>query len=291
MFHPEAMRTRPWALRTLNTQLASYTELKHDTVLYAKQPYTGIILCEYPTGFVEPNPAFWLRMQEMATSAATNLARLPVSGGMTVKPNGPAVYVDFAQRQAARVNFLNDFAYHMAVLAGLASKELLQEPFADWEVLYVRGLMNRQDHPYSGPTFDGWYPSLLYKDYGQLFYWMPPNPMGGGGSEDTNGSNQFDPLVTDVHTAPPDAIDGAGGVMHEGTGNPDLLMIAVDSGADRMVYAGPVMSHYEFIIPGPALKRMTDSEWKANFPNAWLPASRTAPPRPDWTRSYLVPKE
>jgi hypothetical protein len=27
---PQAMRTRAWAMRTLNTQLASYTELKHD---------------------------------------------------------------------------------------------------------------------------------------------------------------------------------------------------------------------------------------------------------------------
>ena len=38
---PQAMRTRAWAMRTLNTQLASYTELKHDTVLYAKQPYSS----------------------------------------------------------------------------------------------------------------------------------------------------------------------------------------------------------------------------------------------------------
>src|SRR6266487_1562824 len=37
--YPEAMRTRPWAMKTLNTQLASWTHLRHDTILYAKQSY------------------------------------------------------------------------------------------------------------------------------------------------------------------------------------------------------------------------------------------------------------
>ena len=34
---PEAVRTRAWAMKTLNTQLASWTQLRHDTILYAKQ--------------------------------------------------------------------------------------------------------------------------------------------------------------------------------------------------------------------------------------------------------------
>ena len=168
----------------------------------------------------------------------------------------------------------------MAALETLAWKELVQQPFNDDETTYLRGLMNRQDHPYEGPTFDGWYPSLFYKDYGQAL----PGP-------DSNGSNERAPLVTDVQTAPPDEVDPIGGVLHEGTGNVDLLMIAVDNGPDRMVYAGPVMSHYEFILPGPTLTRLTDSDWQARFPDPpWYPTpSPNPPPRPDWTRSYLVP--
>ena len=105
---PEAMRTRPWALRVLNAQLASYTELKHDTVLYAKQPYTAMILCEYPAGFVEPVPAFWKQVKEMAASAADALERLPASGSMTVTAPDIGfwpIQVDLAQRHDARVNF------------------------------------------------------------------------------------------------------------------------------------------------------------------------------------------
>jgi hypothetical protein len=269
---PEAMRTRAWAMRVLNTQLASYTELKHDTVLYAKQPYTGMITCEYPAGFVEPIPAFWSRMKEMASASAAALERLPAQGNISfMNPEIGLIEIDLAARQTARVNFCRYFAQQMAVLQVLAEKELAQEPFTANETLFIQGLMIRRDRPYLGPTFDGWYPNLFYTDYGQ-------SPMGA----DSNGSNKADPLVTDVHTAPPDTVDPVGGVLHQATGNVDLLMVAVDNGPDRMVYAGPVLSHYEFIVPGPELKRLTDSEWQAKFP-------ATPPPRPEWTRSYLVP--
>jgi len=88
--------------------------------------------------------------------------------------------------------------------------------------------------------------------------------------------------VTDVHTDPPDPILGdPGAVIHEGIGDVHMLLIAVDNGADRMVYAGPVLSHYEF--EQPANTRMTDAQWKSNLRGGQKPSS------PDWTRSYLVP--
>jgi hypothetical protein len=92
----------------------------------------------------------------------------------------------------------------------------------------------------------------------------------------------WDAMVTDVHTDPTDPdVGDPGAVLHEGIGNVHLLMIAVDNGPDRMVYAGPVLSHYEFEMPGTT--RMTDADWKANL------RAGQKPPSPDWTRSYLVP--
>ncbi len=280
---PQAMRTRAWARHTLNTQLASYTELKHDTVLYAAQPYAQAILCEYPTGFVEPVPAFWEQMRLMAGAAAKVIQALPASGTMQVidptfgipvfGANGLPLEVDLAQRKQARLAFCTNFMEQMAALETLATKELQQQPFTDMEVTFIQSLMNDQSRPYFGSAFDGWYPGLFYKDYGQFIY--PPDE-----TQDLNGSNLSDPLVTDIETAVPDVIDPIGGVLHEATGNVDLLVIAVDNGPDKMVYAGPTLSHYEFILPGPNLKRLTDEEWKAS---AW-------PARPDWTTSYLVPK-
>ena len=57
------------------------------------------------------------------------------------------------------------------------------------------------------------------------------------------------------------------------------MIVAVDNGPDRMVYAGPTMSYYEWISPS----RMSDSEWKEKV------ESGQTPDRPSWTRSYLVP--
>jgi hypothetical protein len=70
-------------------------------------------------------------------------------------------------------------------------------------------------------------------------------------------------------------------VVHEGVGNIEFLLLAVDNGKDRMVYAGPVLSHYEFIIPGVA--RQSDAEWRKSL------EAGSAPTRPAWTSAYLAP--
>ena len=57
---------------------------------------------------------------------------------------------------------------------------------------------------------------------------------------------------------------------------------AIDSGEDRMVYAGPVLSHYEFEMAG--VRRKSDSEWGNDLRRGMRP------PRPEWTNGYLVPR-
>ena len=54
--------------------------------------------------------------------------------------------------------------------------------------------------------------------------------------------------MTDVHTDPAEPlVNDPGSVLHEAVGNVHLLMIVVDCGAGSpAVYAGPVLSHYEF---------------------------------------------
>ena len=74
---PEFMRTQPWALKSLNTSLGSWTELRHDTILYAKQSVAaegegG----EEPlsSGYVEPYPAFYTKIAELATELKEGLS-------------------------------------------------------------------------------------------------------------------------------------------------------------------------------------------------------------------------
>jgi hypothetical protein len=66
--YPEFMRTQAWQRRELNTALGSFTELKHDTILYAKQVMAemGGGPSEIPKGYVEPNPEAYARLQALA---------------------------------------------------------------------------------------------------------------------------------------------------------------------------------------------------------------------------------
>jgi hypothetical protein len=66
--YPEFMRTQAWTRRDLNAALGSYTELKHDTILYAKQVMAemGGGPMEQPKGYVEPNPEAYARLQALA---------------------------------------------------------------------------------------------------------------------------------------------------------------------------------------------------------------------------------
>lgn len=53
---PAVTRTEAWSKRMLNTQLGSWAQLRHDTILYAKQSYTAGATCEFPDAYVDPYP-------------------------------------------------------------------------------------------------------------------------------------------------------------------------------------------------------------------------------------------
>jgi len=74
--YPNFMRTQAWQEKELNAALASWTELRHDTILYAKQSYTPPRSSVPPTvtGYVEPVPEFYGRLL-----ALTQMTRLGLS--------------------------------------------------------------------------------------------------------------------------------------------------------------------------------------------------------------------
>ncbi|OLT59632.1 DUF3160 domain-containing protein [Moorena bouillonii] len=246
--YPEAMRTRAWGMKTLNTQLASWTQLRHDTILYAKQSYTGGTLCYYPAGFVEPRPEFWERFEKMAVLAGQLIENTPF----------PERFRKIQQKQT---KFFKNFSQQLTILKEIALKELAQQELTEAQSNFLEKVVEIQRFASGGPTYSGWYPSLFYKK-----------------PED---SDKWDAIVADVHTDVPEPMVGdPGSVLHQGVGNIDLLMIAVDNGKDKMVFAGPVLSHYEFEMP--EVSRKSDSEWKKDIQTGKLP------PRPNWTKSYLV---
>jgi hypothetical protein len=71
--YPAFMQNEAWARKDLHTALSSWTELKHDTILYAKQTMAemgGGGPEELPRGWVEPNPELYARLL-----ALTNMTR------------------------------------------------------------------------------------------------------------------------------------------------------------------------------------------------------------------------
>jgi len=75
--YPTFMQNSAWALRDVNTYLGSWTELKHDTVLYAKQAYAefgGGVDDEIKTlGYVEPRPVAYARLAALMQMTSEGL--------------------------------------------------------------------------------------------------------------------------------------------------------------------------------------------------------------------------
>jgi hypothetical protein len=329
---PQALRTKAWAMKSLNTQLASWSQLRHDTILYAKQSYTGGAACEFPAVLVEPHPTFWTRMREMVErtrqavvglsyEGKTRFAYRPI-GNTTALAEWEALAeldpgaLDEQQRRMLENRFGQGYlsavktrqVAHLARFidalrrveqivqlqrqGGRLSENPLLEAFAC-------DLIQQQIIP-SGCTvvrsYDGWYPQLFYRsilhERNEAFH------------EDT-GVGRFDAIVADVHTDVPSLVHGdPGSVLHEGIGPVNMAFIAVEFEGQPVMFAGPVLSHFEFELIGPP-RRLSDSLWEAAISggepieeplrpewrvqkNEWGNA-RQLPPTPPWTRDYLVP--
>ena len=62
---PAVAKTEAWGERVLAGQLASWAELRHDTLLYVKQSYTNGNSCEFPDAYVDPYPAAFDRLAKL----------------------------------------------------------------------------------------------------------------------------------------------------------------------------------------------------------------------------------
>ncbi len=79
--YPPFMQRAAWQDKELNTALASWTELRHDTILYAKQSYTpGETSIPPPPdrGYVEPVPEFYNRLLALTRMTRTGLSDMNV---------------------------------------------------------------------------------------------------------------------------------------------------------------------------------------------------------------------
>ncbi|NHJ87558.1 MAG: DUF3160 domain-containing protein [Asgard group archaeon] len=64
--YPALMQSDAWTDKALMTVMSSWTELKHDTILYAKYPYTAWGITPSYYGYVEPYPELYARLSSLA---------------------------------------------------------------------------------------------------------------------------------------------------------------------------------------------------------------------------------
>lgn len=234
---PAFMQTGAFWQQKMNTQLASWAQLRHDNLLYAKQSYTSGTTCLFPYSFVEPFPEFYRTLQSYAEQAEA-------------KFNAVAFGEEWLKASITR--YFSHMAGVMDTLAVIAGKQLHHEEPDSAEIRFLRRMM--YSTPICGEQLDGWYAYLYYR-----------------GAEQ---SIEKDLVVADVHTQPTDE-SGAliGKVMHAGTGPLDLgVFIAENYEGKATAFIGPVMSYYEHVTMN--FQRLTDDEWQQLYqqPPSFRPA-------------------
>ena len=177
--YPSFMLNQAWQRKELNTYLGSWTELKHDTILYAKQVYAeaggGGEEKVDDRGFVEPNPHLYARL-----AALTAMTREGLQSRNLLN-----------QRDAESLQRLEKLALELKTIS---EKELQGKSLSDEEYELIRSFGVQLEH-----------------------FWLETlrDQTTDGGNGDLLNNNPA-MLVADVATAPPDKVlEEATGYIHQ----------------------------------------------------------------------------
>jgi hypothetical protein len=146
--YPLYMQSRLFPIKQLQTFLGSYTELKHDTLLYAKQSYAELGDGEdegkpppVPKGFVEPNLVFWQTLQRLVAYTSAGYHKYNLFP-LELEEHGR----------------LQEFKRQVEFYTSMAVKELRGQPLTEAEYEKIR----TKELSYMAEPFD--YHSGEYKD-------------------------------------------------------------------------------------------------------------------------------
>ena len=223
---PYFMATPEWELKDLNATLSSWAELKHDAILYAKQPMGAECGGGGPPdpvvkGYVEPNTGFWKKAIELLNNTAKLLRE---QGMMTPK----------IAQATERIG------EELHVLLRVSEKELAGQEPTDEEYDQLKCV---------GAMFENISLDLIREPDQYLMGW-----------DDVQGADRKVALVADVYTANADNNPDKS-ILYEAVGNADEIYVIVEIGGCLYLTRGAVLSYREFIQPS-NLPRLTDEEWQ-----------------------------
>ena len=207
--YPSFMTNQAWLRKDLNTFLGSWAELKHDTILYAKQVYAemgGVGPEEKDDkGYVEPNPYLYSRLASLLKMTSEGLD----SRGLLTQ---------------AMKDSLSKMEELAIMLKTISEKELNNEKLTDEDYELIRSYGGQLEHFWlevnkDEPEFKA---SSNQRDY------LSENPAA---------------IVADVATDP------NGQVLEEGTGKIFEIYAVVPVEGKLKIAKGGVYSYYEFTWP------------------------------------------
>jgi len=232
--YPMFMRNSAWTLKELNSFQGSWTELKHDTLLYSKAAMAEMGMAddepEKPDdrGYVEPNPVVFGRLAALVKQTKNGLKKR----GLLTSEADEALGV------------LYDLS---ARLTEIAEKELSNAPLSDDDYEFIRTYggelehiwdtakhyeLSQMVHEWSDEKIDEAIADFLTDEY------LYQHPCG---------------VIADVATDP------NGMALEEATGFAKTIFVVFPRDGKLVLGSGTVFSQYEFTVPMNA--RLTDEQW------------------------------
>lgn len=234
-----AMTTEAWGTRLLATQLAAWSELRHDTVLYVAQSYSAVPGCSYPAAWVDPYPAHWEALQRWSARAGEVIARAPwTTAARRQRWARWATGAEAATRQ----------------LGAIAARERTGQDLTAEQLAWVnQAIVVHEENVVCATVTNvvgGWYYELF----------EPRLELGDRRA-----------MVADVHTQPADE-NGTpvGRVLHVGTGDPRLLVVVAGPEGHQGVYFGLASTYLERTTQN--FQRLTDERWREELGQARSPS-------------------
>ena len=207
--YPMFMQNIAWARKDINTFLGSWSELKHDTILYAKQVYAELGAGgpeeKDDRGYVEPNPYIYARLASLLKMTNEGLE---IRGLLT-----PSMKDNLSKMEQLAMS-----------LKTISEKELNNEKLTDEEYELIRSYGGQLEH-----------------------FWLEVNKDEPAFKESSNQRDYLDEnpaaIVADVATDP------NGQVLEEGTGKISEIYVVVPVDGKLRIAKGGVYSYYEFPWP------------------------------------------
>ncbi len=203
---PSVATTEPWARRIVNTQLGSWSQLRHDTLLYVKQSYTVGTVCEFPDAYVDPYPELFAALGRFAARGNDLLAQLPVDAVLWP-----------AQR------YFDTLGEVMATVPGMDEAQRTGMPHSAEHLAFSNEVVATSSGGSGPPSVSGWYARLFF------------NPL---------RALEQDPIIADVHTDV-GGVERPPSVLHVATGLPRAMVVTVDTCVGPRAYVGPVFAYHE----------------------------------------------